>query len=128
MALLAALAVAGVFGSAGCGSAAEGPVSAAARAWFDAVRTGDGDAACALLVPRAAETVESISGQGCAAGVSTLGLPSGGVRSVEVWSDRAEVRGNADTLFLVRLAAGWRVSAAGCQPRPGQPYDCQVEV
>jgi hypothetical protein len=36
------------------------------------------------------------------------------------------VKTRADTLFLTKVAGGWRVSAAGCTAREGRPYDCEV--
>ena len=42
-------------------------------------------------------------------------------------SDEAQVRTGEDTLFLVRVAGGWRVSGAGCTARRDGPYDCDVE-
>ena len=66
--------------------------------------------------------------QTCPQAVSDLRLPGAGpVGQVEVWSDRAQVRTGTDTLFLTRLAGGWRVSGAGCTFRGDEPYDCDVE-
>jgi hypothetical protein len=63
----------------------------------------------------------------CAQAVGDLDLPADGpVGRVEVWSDRAQVRTATDTLFLTKVAGGWRVSGAGCAARPGRPYDCEV--
>jgi hypothetical protein len=32
-----------------------------------------------------------------------------------------------DTVFLSRFPTGWKVTAAGCVPRPGRPYQCAVK-
>jgi hypothetical protein len=34
---------------------------------------------------------------------------------------------DADTVFLARFDAGWRVTAAHCAPRVNAPYDCQIK-
>jgi hypothetical protein len=39
---------------------------------------------------------------------------------------QAQVRLGGDTVFLARSGDGWVVTAAGCDPRPDRPYDCEV--
>ncbi|MFI0417244.1 hypothetical protein [Spongiactinospora sp. 9N601] len=116
---------------AACGCAAPagaGPAQAAAARFLDAVRDGQGAAACALLAPEAAESLAEEEG-GCASAVLRLGLPGGGtVRQVSVWGDEAQVRLTTDTVFLHRFARGWLVRGAGCRPDPPGPYDCEVEA
>ncbi|XVQ89797.1 hypothetical protein ACQP2K_21000 [Microbispora siamensis] len=58
----------------------------------------------------------------------STGLRAGAVRGVDVWGDEARVRVDGDTLFLHRFPDGWRVRAAGCEPHPEQPYECEVET
>ncbi|WP_169984440.1 hypothetical protein [Microbispora sp. H10836] len=58
----------------------------------------------------------------------SAGLRTGAVRGVDVWGDEARVRVDGDTLFLHRFPEGRRVRAAGCDPRPGQPHECEVEA
>ena len=113
--------------AAGCGApAATEDVDRVATEWLGAAAAGDAARLCALLSPAAAESAAT-GDQSCEQAVGDLELPGGGsVSAVEVWSDEAQVRGSSDTLFLVRLADGWRVSAAGCTPRPDRPYDCDV--
>lgn len=115
-------------GGTGCGGSADdtGPRGAAA-AFFAAVRAHDGSRACAALAPQAAKAVES-GDSGCAEQITTLGLQGGAVRSAQVWGDRAQVRLSADTVFLVRFPAGWKVTAAGCRRQAKGPYDCEVEA
>jgi len=101
-------------------------VTRAADDWLAAARAKDATALCRLLTPAAAES--AVTGdQTCPQAVGDLRLPSAGpVGQVEVWSDRAQVRAGADTLFLTKIDGDWRVSAAGCSARPGRPYDCEV--
>ena len=101
-------------------------VTRAADHWLAAVRAKDATALCRLLTPAAEESAVTCD-QTCPQAVSDLRLPGAGqVGQVEVWSDRAQVRAGADTLFLTKIDGDWRVSAAGCSARSGRPYDCEV--
>lgn len=112
--------------AAGCGApAGEGEVRRAAADWLAAAAAGDAGRLCALLTPAAAESVAT-GDDTCEQAVGDLDLPGGTVGRVELWSDEAQVRASGDTLFLVRLRAGWRVNGAGCTPRADRPYDCDV--
>ncbi|MEW9528065.1 hypothetical protein [Microbispora sp. NPDC049125] len=106
---------------AGCARAGDEPAARTAERFFAAVAQGQGDRACALLSPRTAESVDD-----CAGDIESKGLRGGAVGDVEVYGDEAQVRMGGDTVFLHRFPDGWRVRAAGCAPRPGLPYDCQV--
>ena len=110
-----------------CGAApGTGPVTRAADAWLAAARARNAPALCRLLTPAAVDSAVT-GNETCAQAVGNLDLPADGqVDRVEVWSDRAQVKAGTDTLFLTKLAGGWRVSAAGCSARPGRPYDCEV--
>jgi len=101
-------------------------VTRAADDWLAAARAKDATALCRLLTPAAAES--AVTGdQTCPQAVGDLRLPGAGpVGQVEVWSDRAQVKAGADTLFLTKIDGDWRVSAAGCTARHGRPYDCEV--
>jgi hypothetical protein len=102
-------------------------VRSTAREWLAAAEARDAARLCALLTPAAAESVAT-GDETCEQALGNLDLPGGGpVGDAELWSDQAQVRAGSDTLFLVRLGAGWRVNAAGCTPRGGRPYDCDVE-
>jgi hypothetical protein len=101
-------------------------VTRAADDWLAAARAKDATTLCRLLTPAAAES--AVTGdQTCPQAVGDLRLPGAGpVGQVEVWSDRAQVKAGADTLFLTKIDGDWRVSAAGCTARHGRPYDCEV--
>jgi hypothetical protein len=123
-----AAAVAAAAVVAGCGGpAGEDAVVRTARQWTAAAQARDAAALCRLLTPAAAESVAT-TGETCEQAVGDLDLPGDGtVGEVQVWGDGALVRTGGDTLFLTRLAAGWRVNGAGCTPRGDRPYDCDVE-
>jgi len=109
-----------------CAAPGTDGVTRAADDWLAAARAKDGTTLCRLLTPAAAES--AVTGdQTCPQAVGDLRLPGAGpVGQVEVWSDRAQVKAGADTLFLTKIDGDWRVSAAGCTARPGRPYDCEV--
>jgi hypothetical protein len=112
----------------GCGAApGTDAVTRVADTWLAAARAKDAATLCRLLTPSAAQSVET-GDETCEQAVRSLELPGDGpVGTVQVWSDRAQVRAGTDTLFLIRLAGGWRVSAAGCTFQGDQPYDCDLE-
>lgn len=111
---------------AGCSSGDTGDVDQVTASFVRAVQDGDGATACALLAPTAVEGLAS-GGQSCEEAV--LGVRTGGsAAQVQVWGDEAEVRTGDDVIFLMRLAVGWRVRAAGCTTQPDRPYRCDVEA
>ncbi|MFG3442966.1 hypothetical protein ACGF0J_37480 [Nonomuraea sp. NPDC047897] len=110
---------------AGCSVDTAAPARTAERFHTAVAERRDG-AACALLAPRTAERLPD-PGQTCAEALRAVGLGAGGpVTGVQVWGDEAQVRLAGDTMFLHRFGDGWRVKAAGCKPRGGLPYDCEV--
>jgi len=120
--------------------AACGPGSAAraaedvAVAFYAAVADGDGDAACALLAGSVAQTVAADEEAPCGRALSEGRVADDLVEraadarpgEVRVAGRQAQVRLGSDTVFLARSGAGWVVTAAGCDPRPDRPYDCEV--
>jgi hypothetical protein len=131
---LAALAVLALPALAGCSSLAPDAPSAegVAVAFSSAIDTGNADEACALLAPGTVEEIESSEDAPCEQAILDLGLPGGGEgRSAEAFGRGAIVELDNDTVFLVGDGdgdvRGWRVTAAGCEPRPERPYDCTVK-
>ena len=60
-----------------------------------------------------------------------LEVPGGRERSVDVYLTTAKVDlSGGDSVFLDQTGTGWRISAAGCRPQPGEekPYDCEIEA
>ena len=84
-----------------------------------ALAAGDGDAACALILPDAAD--------GPLAGLAAAG-PDVVVEDVHVAGRQAQVVTATDTVFLALSGDAWVVTAAGCTPRDDRPYDCEVEA
>jgi hypothetical protein len=124
--LVAALTVA-----TGCGATAGergDAATAAATGFTGALRQADGSQACALLAPRTLAELEKSERMSCDRAVIEERLSAGDtVQRVDVYGDQARVVLTGDTLFLAHFPSGWKVTAAGCTPRPEQPYDCTVK-
>jgi hypothetical protein len=110
--------------AAGCGPGEREAGASAAADRF--VSTLDSPDACLMLSPDAQKSLAH-QGEPCADAVASLDLPHGRVRDATVWSDRAQVHTTDDTLFLVELDTGWRVTAAGCEPAEAGTYECALE-
>jgi hypothetical protein len=117
--------VLGVLLTSGCASASRPDVQRVAAAFEDPA--GDPQGRCDLLAPTTLETLEADASAPCADAIGAIPLTGGAVRAVEVWGDGAQVRLAGDTVFLVETGTGWKVTAAGCEPRGSAPYDCEVE-
>lgn len=115
---------------AACGGTAErsAKVSDAAAAFEKALSGGDRAALCAALAPETRGGVEDAEKKACVDAIGAQGLPAGGpIRDVDVWGRQARAILASDTLFLSQFPDGWKIVAAGCRPRPGQPYQCSVK-
>jgi hypothetical protein len=121
----AAVGLVGVLLTAGCASASEPAVQHVAAAFENP--SGDPQARCALLAPATLAALESDASAPCAEAITAVPLRGGTVRAVSVWGNGAQVRLTDDTVFLTETGTGWKVTAAGCEPRGEQPYDCEVE-
>jgi hypothetical protein len=82
-------------------------------------------AACELLSPTTKEALAR-PGETCGEALGSLRLPQGRTAGATVWSDRAQVHTDDDTLFLVELDTGWRVTAAGCRHETEEDYQCAL--
>lgn len=76
---------------------------------------------CALLAPTTRDALESDGPAPCPEAIEQVPLPGGAVEAVEVWGGEAQVRLGGDTVFRTGTPAGWRVTAAVCQPRGELP-------
>jgi hypothetical protein len=127
---LIAVAVAATLAATGCGGPGgrEDAASAVAVRLLDAVDRGDGAAACATLAPETLADLEKSADQPCDQAVLDEDLPAPGtVTNTNVYGQWAQVRLDDDTVFLAVFPGGWRVVAAGCQPRGDRPYDCELQ-
>ena len=111
----------------GCAPSGQAAARVAADLFQAALRGNAPNGACQLLSEEARGNLEPASGQPCTAALANLDLPTGTGRSIEVWGDNGLVRLESGVLFLAKFRDGWKVTAAGCQPRPDMPYDCAVE-
>ena len=111
---------------AGCANqTGERDASTAAAQFLDAAGRGDGQTACALLVPKTRDDLEVSNGQPCARSLPVDRL-HGTVAAASVWSDWAQVSTDGGALFLTEFDSGWLITAAGCQPNGDAPYRCVV--
>jgi hypothetical protein len=110
-----------------CAPAEESSARAAGEAFQTALRSNQATAACQLLSDEVRSNLESGSGKACARTITHLELPVGAVRSLEVWGGNSQVRLESGVVFLAQFTTGWKITAAGCQPRANRPYDCTVE-
>lgn len=120
----------GVGALGGCGTVAErrDDVRDTAVAFERALSEGAYDRVCAVLAPGTVEELEQSAGTPCAEAVGEESLPPGGaVRRTDVYGNQARAVLSSDTLFLSRFTSGWRVVAAGCEPRPEEPYQCRIK-
>jgi hypothetical protein len=129
-----ALAVVAAFALTSCSGLAPDAPSAegVAVAFAAAIDGGNAEEACALLAPGTVEEIESSEDTSCERAILSLGLPGGGQgRRAEAFGRGAIVELDNDTVFLVGDGdgdvRGWRVTAAGCEPRAERPYDCTVK-
>ncbi|RBY89436.1 hypothetical protein [Blastococcus sp. TF02A-30] len=109
----------------GCAGAAEDDVRAVTTAFEDPA--GDPADRCAMLAPATRAALESDESAPCADAIDQLPLDGGEVTAVEVWGGDAQVRIGDDVVFLTETGAGWKVTAAACEPRGEAPYDCELE-
>jgi hypothetical protein len=116
---------------AACGTAdRERDVAAVTERFHAALEADDGGAACDELSEETVSKLEQEEKKPCEEAVLELELPRGGTvayRRVEVRSAEARLaEGGSD--FLDEGPAGWKISAAGCEPTtPEQPYECELE-
>jgi hypothetical protein len=120
--------------TAGCGSVEARQTAAlrAAVAFERALSAEDGVAVCAVPAPGVRDEVEQSARMPCAEGVleeEVPPVPAAGeaAAGVDVHGRQARVVFPSDTLFLSLFSGGWKVVAAGCVPRPEQPYRCLLK-
>ncbi|MBQ0998701.1 MULTISPECIES: hypothetical protein [Streptomyces] len=83
---------------------------------------------CAALAPTTREELEQSAGHPCDRAIGEQRLPPAGpVRHVDVYGEQARVVLAHDTVFLAHFPTGWKITAAGCRPRPQRPYQCEIK-
>jgi hypothetical protein len=115
----------------GCGRADDRAAAGDVTARFlRAVEGGDGERACAQLSDATVEALERDEGKPCAEAATELDLAPSAVTHAEVSNIAAKVDlADGRSAFLELTRAGWRLSAAGCEPGSGdEPYTCEVEA
>ena len=113
----------------GCSTLGERETAAsrAALRFEQSVRQADWSRACTALAPQTRQELMQSEKSSCAKALPGQQLPyAGAVRGSEVYGQQAQVVLNSDTLFLSAFPAGWLITAAGCEPRHHQPYQCKV--
>ncbi|MGW0765261.1 hypothetical protein [Streptomyces sp. NPDC002676] len=106
----------------------EAAASRAALRFEENIQRANGTRACAALAPETRQELEQSAKAPCAQALLEEQLSYGGsVREVQVYGRQAQVVLSTDTLFLSVFPAGWKVTAAGCMPRPQQPYQCKIK-
>jgi hypothetical protein len=126
--LTAAIALVVLASLSGCSSGNDDAATQVAERLHASLRADDGSAACDLLSEDVQEELADSEGGSCEDAVMEAGLPdSGQVVEVKVYGTSAQVRYDEDVVFLGEFADGWKVTAAGCTPQAGAPYDCQVQ-
>jgi hypothetical protein len=116
---------------AGCGTEErEDDAAAVAERFHAALAAGDGAAACEDLSEETASRLERQEKRPCEEAILGLELPEGGTvayKRVELRSAMTRLA-EGGTDFLDEGSDGWKISAAGCEPRlPEQPYECELE-
>lgn len=112
---------------AGCGSGQEAVARTTAVEFERALSSGEASQACDLLAPKTKSGLVESAGKPCPQALTEEDLPAvGDVRETNAFGTMAQVRFDGDVLFLAEFRGGWKVMAAGCADRPGQPYDCTV--
>lgn len=123
----AVLAGAMVLTVAGCGASDRTAVSGVARGFYQAVRAGNGTAACALLAPPTVDEVEQSEQAPCRTAILDEDIPDvGDVTATHRYGGQAQVELDGDTAFLSEFGDGWKVVAVACTARGEAPYDCKV--
>ena len=119
---------------AGCGTADDRDEARSVVATFyDAIRSDDGDAACAQLSESLLEQVESQTQQACPDVITRFDYEGGAIVAAEVYITNAKVDlRSGESAFLGQEPDGWRLSAIACKPEQGKPadrpFECEAET
>jgi hypothetical protein len=114
----------------GCGASDADGASAAAHRLYAAVNEDDGVTACEQLSDDTRKQLVSEERKPCPEAI--LDVELSGTRSIAASAYVTEAKvdlDGGDSVFLEETDEGWKVTAAGCRPAPGEetPYDCELE-
>jgi hypothetical protein len=124
----ASLAALGVCLLSGCGSQGTGEAATAAQDFARSVAQSHEPTACRYLAPATRAELEQSEGKPCPAALSATDLPRAGTLiSTRRYGTMSQAVFSHDTVFLSQFPGGWKVVAAGCQPRGERPYDCSLQ-
>jgi hypothetical protein len=94
-----------------------------------AIEQQDGAAACTELSADTRGSLESQEGSECEEALLELELSLGSVSQIKVAETSATVElTEGGSVYLEETSNGWRITAVGCEPRPDEPDDCEVEA
>lgn len=111
----------------GCTSLQQ-PARTAATEFYAAVSGSQWGKACGYLAPQTRSELEQSAGSACPKALAGEKLSDPGpVTRLSGAGTMAQVRFRKDTVFMAEFRHGWKVMAAECSPRPGKPYDCQIQ-
>lgn len=114
----------------GCASLSdrEDAATAAARRFETALAAKDNTALCQTLAPGTRQELEDTAKAACTQAIADNDIPQAStVRQVDVYGRQARVVLQGDTLFLSSFSDNWKITAAGCEPRPRKPYKCELK-
>ena len=111
-----------------CGSQGAAEVDSVALHFARSVANSADAAACRDLAPSTRSELEQSEGEPCSQALASQKLPSpGSLRGTQVFNTTSQASFAHDTFFLGKFHGGWKIIAAGCTPKPDQPYDCILQ-
>jgi hypothetical protein len=119
---------------AGCGTGDDrDQARATVERFYEAIRAGDGEAACEELGDALVERIESQSEQDCGGLITHFEYDRGRVAATEVYITNAKVDlDSGESAFLSREDDGWKLSAVACKAKEGKPadrpFECTLEA
>jgi hypothetical protein len=116
-----------VLAASGCTSADQDDAVAAADGFVTAVDRHDGKAACAVLAPATVSELEQSTKKPCEQAVLEEARPASPRVDAKTYATMAQVRYRDDVLFVTRFGSTWKVMAAACTKKTGDPYDCDIQ-
>jgi hypothetical protein len=113
----------------GCGTAgSERDARGSVERFFAAFKAHDGAGACRELSTETVSQVESSEKRPCPKGILSEQVSPAPVTGVKVYMQSAQAKlAGGEAVFLDQTDQGWKISAVGCKPQSGKPYQCELE-